>query len=260
MSKASHVEFKHDILTYMVEVARGNVPGAEPFGAFGELTTAGAVTNHLIWPVAGTPALNVPPDPGVQMTIVSTSAQDGVGGTGIRSIHIHYLDGNLDDQNEEVILNGTTPVTTVATDIRFVQCAHLETYGSGKAAAGNITISSGGITYSYIATGSVRCSSSARRVPRGKTAFVHALWAGSASGTAAAASTIRIGSSFIANHDYTEDGIIIPYASISVQDGSEALTLMEVIPFPEGTVIGMTTTTDKAATISGGWAGWIEDN
>ena len=260
MSKHRHAEFQHDIISYLVEVARGNVRGSSILGAYGELETAGAVTNHLIWPVAGTPALNVPPAPGVQMSLVSTSPQDGVGGTGIRSLRVHYLDGNLDPQSEEVVLDGTTPVLTQATDIRFIQCMHIETHGSNNAAVGNISASNAGIIYSYIVETAVRCSSSARRVPRGKTLFIHALWGGSASGTAAASTTIRLFATHIEGYDHSEDGIMVPLASISVQDGSESLTLLDVFPFPEGTIVGLQCTTDKGAIVDGGFAGWLEDN
>jgi hypothetical protein len=243
----------------MAEVARGNVPGASILGSYGELTTAGAVDHHLIWPNPGSPDIPVPPSSGVQMSIVSTSVNDTAGGTGTRTVHIHYLDGNLDPQNEEITLNGTTPVLTVATDVRFIQCMHMDTYGTLQEAAGTITASNGGITYSLIAQGDRRCSSSARRIPRGKMLYIHALWGGSSSGTAAASSTVRLVITYLEGHDYTEDGIGMPYASISVQDGSEALTLLSLFPVPEGSIVALEVTSDKAATISGGFAGYLEN-
>jgi len=261
MSSSGHLEFQHNILSYMTEIARGNVPNASLFSSFGELETAGAVSNHLVWPLAGTPDLVVPPSPGVQMTLVSDSADDDKdAGTGIRSLIVHYLDVNLDAQQEEVELEGLTPVTTTATDIQFVQCVHIKQYGSGTVAAGDITISHGGTAYSFVKTGDRRCSSSARRVPNGKTFFLHAMWSGSASGTAAASSTTRLVATNIAGHDFTTDGLTYPHASISVQDSSEALTMMQVMPFPAGTVLAMEVSADKGAVISGGFAGWIEDN
>src|SRR5574340_540012 len=168
---------------YATAVARGDVLNAEPFGSYGEITTIGAVTNQIIWPDG---AYNIPPAAGVQMSLVSTSAQDGVGGTGIRSLDIHYLDNTLTPQIETVVLNGLTPVLTVATNIRFIQCVHLITYGSGKAAAGVITVTNTEISYARINTGQVRCSSSARMVPAGKNLFLTGLVGGASSGTAAA--------------------------------------------------------------------------
>lgn len=88
-------------------------------------------------------------------------------------------------------MNGTTPVDTSASDIRFVQCVHAEELGSGKAAAGNITLSHSGTNYAVIATGKRRCESSFRRVPAGKRLMIKSMYAGSSSGSAAASSIVR---------------------------------------------------------------------
>jgi hypothetical protein len=77
---------------------------------------------------------------GEQMTLVSTSVNDASAGTGIRTISVHYLDTNFDEQEETVIMTGTTGVNTVATDIKFVQDIHATTVGSGGVAAGVITL------------------------------------------------------------------------------------------------------------------------
>lgn len=61
-----------------VEIARGDVLGASPFGAYGEITTSGLVTKNVIWP-DGT--FYVPNQTtGEAITFVSTSAQDAGGG------------------------------------------------------------------------------------------------------------------------------------------------------------------------------------
>lgn len=241
---------------YQLAVSRGVVTGAEVFGAYGKLVTSGAVTHQLIWP-DGT--FNVPSSSGVQMTLVSTSAQDGVAGTGIRSVHMHYLDANLIPQSETITLNGLTPVTSVATNVRFIQCLHLATYGSGKAAAGTITATNAGLIYSQISTGALRCSSSARMVPSGKRLIVSGLSGGSSSGTAAASSTVSICSTILDTHDYTADAILIQYATAAVQDNNTTLSLNPPLSFPQGVVVAMTASTDKAATIVGSWFGWLEN-
>lgn len=237
------------------DISRGLVNGSEPFGGYGERTTAGAVTNGVIWPDG---AYNVPPAAGVQMSFVSTSAQDGVGGTGIRTLHVHYLDANLDPQVADITLNGLTPVLSVVTNIRFIQCMHLETYGSDKAAAGTITATNGGTVYSQINTGDVRCSSSARMVPRGMRCMVQAFAGGSASGAAAASTVVRIAATYIDGHNYTQDAVFIPYGSAAAQDGSSTLGVSVPLAFPEGVIVGMIFSTDKAATVVGTWFGWLE--
>lgn len=74
---------------YLVSIARGQVPGAEPFGGFGERLTVGAVSNGLLWPDG---VLYIPALAGVQPSIASTSAADtNTAGTGIRTIEVHYL-------------------------------------------------------------------------------------------------------------------------------------------------------------------------
>jgi len=243
--------------SYGADIARGVITGAQPFGSYGERVATGAETNRVVWPNG---VFTLPPAVGVQMSIVSTSADDDKdAGTGIRTIEFHYLDANLDTQSETIQLEGLTPVLTAATNIRFIQCMHISTYGDTAAAAGIITASNGGATYSQINASDLRCSSSMRMVPRGKRCFINGLAAGATSGTAAAGVTIRIVASELDNHQYIDPLILIPFASISFQDSSETLNLSVPLVFNEGVVIGFTDTTDKSATISASWFGWLED-
>jgi hypothetical protein len=240
---------------YQVSIARGQVTGAQPYGAYGSRTTTGAESN-VLWPNG---AYSFPAASGVQMSIVSTSANDADAGTGIRTMDIHYLDANLVEHIETVTLNGITPVLTVATNIRFIQCMHGLTFGSGKAAAGNISASNGGNTYSYIEAGRVRCSSSVRMVPAGKRVFVTSFYGGSISGNAGAATIIRLATTTYDGHDLTSVGVFFPLASGAFQDNSSGLTIPCPLAFTEGQTIGMTFTTDKASTIVGSWFGWLEN-
>jgi len=233
--------------------------GYEAFNSYGELDTGGAVTNHIVWPLAGNPDLRVPASPGVQMSIVSTSTADDIAGTGIRTLHMHYLDASLNAQDEEIELDGTNPVTSIATDVRFIQCMHIGEFGTGKEAAGNISASNGGVTYSYLKAGNRRCLSSAKRVPAGKILMIAQMYAGSASGAADAIATVKLVLTAIGLHDYTEDEITIPQAGISVQDGSESLNLKPPLAVPEGLVVAFETTTDKAALVTAGFLGYLID-
>lgn len=239
---------------YGTAVAQGEVTSAQPYSSYGELVTIGAVTNQIIWP-AGTYLL--PPPAGVQMSLVSTSANDTAAGTGIRSVDIHYLDNLLAEQTETVVLNGLTPVLTVATNIRFIQCLHMATFGSGKVAAGLITASNGGTTYAQITAGSVRCSSSVRMVPAGKRLYVNGLVGGSSSGTAAASAIIRLCATAFDGHDYAVDSVFIPLAAATAQDTSISLSLNTPMSFEAGTAVGLQVTVDKAATVVGAWFGWL---
>ena len=240
---------------YLINVSRGYVIGAEPFSGYGKRVTAGAETN-VLWPNG---AWVNPPSAGVQMAIVSASASDSAAGTGIRSVEIHYIDANLAEQAETVTMNGTTPVNTVATNIRFIQCMHMASYGSGKAAAGNITATNGGNTYSHISAGGVRCESSMRMVPAGKRLMVNAFSAGSSSGAAAASTIINLVVSKFGTHDYTADSVFIPLSSAAAQDGNTTIAIQNPIKIEAGGIFGMTFSTDKVATIVGAWFGWLEN-
>ena len=240
---------------FLVNVSRGKVVGAEPFDGFGRRATAGAEAN-VLWPDG---AWVNPVSTGVQLSVVSTSASDGVGGTGIRSLELHYLDANLAPQSEILILNGTTPVLTAATNIRFMQCMHMDTFGSTKAAVGTITASNGGNTHSQVSVQRVRCESSMRMVPAGKRLFVTSFSAGSISGTAAASTIISLASSKFGDHDYTADSAFIPLGSFGMQDTTATITIPVPLVFEEGVIFGMTFVTDKAAIVVGTWFGWLEN-
>lgn len=253
----SNTTFDHlRVIDFTHEVARGNIAGAYPFGAYGERVAAGAETQRVVWPNG---VFQLLPTVGAQISIVSTSANDTDGGTGINTIDIHYLDANLAERVERVTLAGLTPVNTTATDIRFIQCMHGVTFGSGKKGAGDITADYSGATYSKIATGEVRCSSSARMVPAGKRAFIAGASASASSGSSAARVGVRVCTSENYGESYTDPLILFPQGSVAVQDNSIAYTFPVPMPVTAGNVIAMVATTDKAATISADWFGWYEN-
>lgn len=70
--------------------------------------------------------------------VVSTSTSDAAAGTGVRTVRLYGLDANFDAQTEDVTLNGTTAVTTVATWKRMNRIKAL-TVGSAGLAVGVIT-------------------------------------------------------------------------------------------------------------------------
>lgn len=239
-------------------IARGLVPGAKTFSAYGERTSAGAETNYPIWPNG---PFSIPASSGVQMSIVSTSAQDAsLTGTGFWSVEIHYLDNLLAERAEIVPLNGTTPVLTVATNIRFIQCMHVYDAGSlgGDGAAGTITASNGGSTYSQINATQKRCSSAFRMVPAGYTLRILAASASSISGTAVTQTQIRLVANTIDTHSFFNPLIMIPFGSAGVENSGIALAFPPQEAFPAGTVVGAIHTSDKAATVSVTWFGYLE--
>jgi hypothetical protein len=243
-------------MDYMTAIAKGLIPGAYSFNSYGERTTAGAETNFPVWPDG---AFNIPASTGVQMSFVSTSAADSSAGANIRTIEMHYLDVNLVEQVETIILNGLTPVLSVATDVRFIQCLHILTFGTNAFAAGIITASNAGVTYSQIIANDLRCSSAFRMVPAGKVLYIDAMFGSSISGAAAARTILKFVSNTTDNNVFSNPLILLPLSSIGIQDGAALLTMPPQNGFPAGAIVGFTHTTDKAATISASWFGHMEN-
>lgn len=241
--------------SYEHEIARGNVRGAYPYAVYGKLTTTNAATDALIRDHDGT-VLNVPQ--GVQLSVVSTSAADTAAGTGARTVVIEYLNGDLDYSFEMVTLNGTTPVLTLATDVRWVQAMHVATAGSGTKAAGNVTVTNGGVSYLQIAVGERTGHNSFTRVPRQRRLFITQMYAGSSSGSSASRVLVEGVSTQINGLDQSETGLYYKVAGIALQDGSTTLTLTAPFPVNAGQIFGFVATCDKAATITAGYMGWIE--
>ena len=241
-----------------VDIARGQVVGAKPDGSFGELTVIGADANRIIWPNG---AFKIPDAAGISVDIVSSNLNDADGGTGVNALEVHYLDIDLNEKAVVIPLNGITPIVNAITGLRFINCMHIHVTGTnGQGAVGDITAYVGAQIYSEIKAGDLRCSSSARMVPKGKRSMVAGLVASSISGTAAARALVQIVATELDNHQYTDQGLFMPFGSIGLQDSSEGFNLPVPLPFREGTVIAMLLkSTDKAATITADWFGWLED-
>ncbi len=161
------------------DVAAGSVPGHEIWTALGERESMGTTaTGEDVWrgnELSPAPTSHVliptPDSAGEQMTVVSESANDAAGGTGIRTLRLHYLDAAGDEQVEDVTMNGTTGVNTVATNIRFLNDMHALTVGSLGVAADHVKIyktGTVGAVYNMIAGGGNKSLVPHRMVPRAK--------------------------------------------------------------------------------------------
>lgn len=247
-----------------LEITRGRVEGSQAVAVSGTITVGGAVTDIMIWPGSTVKDPSVAPVGGVQMTLVSTSAQDGPAGTGIRTLRFNYLDADLNPHSEIVTLNGTTPVVTVATNVRWVGDLTGLTFGSEKHAVGNITVTNSGTRYKLLDLEARATRSTAFRVPTGKRLIVHSLFAGACSGTAAAKVQVSLVASVIGNLDGTVDrfedvGLLFRQGTIELQDNTTTLADGALGAFPAGSILGFRVTTDKGATASAGFYGWLED-
>lgn len=89
-------------------------------------------------------------------SIASSSANDTAAGTGARTVCLTYYDNlGAGPKEEELTLNGTTGVNTVATDIQFIESIDVCTVGSTGSNVGVIslytTINKGGSVFGSIA-------------------------------------------------------------------------------------------------------------
>jgi hypothetical protein len=108
-----------------------------------------------------------------QRSVKSSSAQDAPAGTGAKKVRILYLDSAYALKSEDVTLNGTTAVNTVATDVRFIEAFIVI---EGAAAAGAIeiftAINGGGSAFCGIGLGTTDAFLCHHYVPAGKTCYV----------------------------------------------------------------------------------------
>lgn len=108
-----------------------------------------------------------------QRSVVSTSVQDKSSGTGAATVRVTYLDSNYVLKTEDVALNGTVAVNTVATDIRFIEKFQVI---RGSAAAGAIklmtTTGGGGSEFCGIGIATYDAFLCHHYVPAGKSGFV----------------------------------------------------------------------------------------
>lgn len=126
-----------------------------------------------------------------QMEIVSSSIQDDntPGGTGTRTLKLTYYDNNMNGPfTEEIQTNGTSAVSTTATNIRFVEKMESLTVGSNGTNVGTITLRlvGGGATVGTIAASDGITFWGHHYVQPNKTCFIKRVFVGAlgASGVA----------------------------------------------------------------------------
>ena len=167
---------------FVLEVRKGNVPGHGIMFGMGEFESGNvdvAGEDVCRWEDVGGPSrLPTPPAIGEQMTVISSdNADNGATATGALTVRLYYLDATGAEQTEDITMNGTTGVNTVATDIRFINDMHTLTVGSNGVAEGNITLYTQGGSiannlYNFIVAGGNKSLVPHRMVPNGKTLYL----------------------------------------------------------------------------------------
>src|SRR5574338_92962 len=112
-----------------------------------------------------------------QRSLVSSSTDDDLAGTGAKTIQITYYDQDMNGPYIEVIdMAGTTPVNTASTNICYIEKLEVETVGSQLSNIGTITLKAatvgGGATIGTIAAGDGTTYWAHHYVPVDKTMYL----------------------------------------------------------------------------------------
>lgn len=244
---------------YLLSLSEGDITGHTPFSKFGRVS---AVSNTLVdvWiNGTGTPSQYVFPPSAIQFHVVSTSAQDGVGGTGILTLRLEGLDSNYAVITEDITMNGITPVTTTNSFLRINFCYAL-TAGSTGAAVGTITVKNTAdtITYSVISPGMNVCRQLIYTVPAGKTLYLTSLTIASGQG----GNSLNVNAVIFTPKYRLVGGSVFYPAGELLAINSETIRTLEIPgKFTEKTDIKMSVIGDYASASStciGAVRGWLE--
>lgn len=159
---------KCNLADYFIEITRGHIGGVKPTVIIGRSDSITTIEKE-IWDssVAYTYLTS-----SSILQISSTSLNDISTGTGAKTIIISGLDGNYNEINEVVTLNGNTNVPTTKSYLRIFYII-VDTAGSIGCNDGIITAKVGVVTYAQINIMYGRTAMALYTVPAGKTGYVY---------------------------------------------------------------------------------------
>lgn len=182
--------------------------------------------------------------------------------TAAQAVLINYLDADLVEHNEIVVLNGTTAVATVNTDYVRVNGFRVIAAGTDYKPKGNLSLREvdNSPVYSYITAGYNRARNSAFTVPAGKTLYVSEFTAGWAYQT----NTTHWGRVFIrANVEpgtgFLTGSIFYTYGELLLSNGSQSVRLDTPLVFPAGTDVKCSAISTFAGAVTTVLRGWVEE-
>jgi len=187
---------------YFTSASIGNIPGVQTFSNIGFNNVIPTSSFILLSNVTSSTLISNFPSVPQQMQLVSTSINDDGSpvGTGAIEVTIEYLTDPSSPTkftrfSEVVILNGTTPVNTVATNISRIERIHVSKVGTGSVASGNISLQSvgGASTFERIDQGENVSRTAVHFVPNGYMSIITDILAGTttAGGTRFAFTTVE---------------------------------------------------------------------
>lgn len=162
---------KVNSLPYTYAIAESDILNHYSLLKFGTRSSVLANTNSLVW--EGTNPDYTYLTSGEQLKVSSSSAQDGVGGTGILTLTLIGLDSNFLEISEVITMNGITAVTTTNYFIRVFR-AYGSTSGTSLTNVGLITITNNAGTNQLlvIPAGDGQTLMTMWTVPAGKVAYI----------------------------------------------------------------------------------------
>lgn len=244
---------------YLYDIAKGNIANQTDFHMVGYNGDVDDVREDM-WELGGSYVF--PPAGGIQMKMVSSSANDTAAGTGARTVDIHYLDANYAEQTEMLTLNGITAVNTVATNILRINDIHVMTTGTGLNSAGNLSLTNitGTVTYGYISATNNALRQLIYTVPAGKDLYVTGMCVGtgSSAGNRMAEFALRVTTSHA--NELTPD-VFHHKAIVIVQDNAVHIPFEMPIKCMSQSDIKISVKSDVAvasALCSAHISGWLE--
>lgn len=147
------------------------------FTKFGYNPDVDTIVEEDVWDAGGVYQFLTAPS---VMLISSTSADDGVGGTGLSVVSIQGLNNNWDLVSELVTLDGVSQVATANQYIRLFRMTAVssDTGGDIADAAGAISAvaQDGGALQAQIEAGNTSTKMTMFSIPKGYTGFVSSVW------------------------------------------------------------------------------------
>ncbi len=176
-----------------IDMSRGKVGRYTPWNAMGEREAMGnPATGEDIWrgnELDAAPAddavVPIPSSAGQAFSFFSESTNDKLGGTGVNTLRAEMLDVAGDMVSEDIIMDGTTVVSTTRSDLIFINDMYALTVGNIGVSSGHIVCHKFGtanLVYNMIAAGGNKSLVLNRMVPAGHDLVVVGWHCGEAQG------------------------------------------------------------------------------